>query len=107
VPATRPIASIDNRKRFEHIIHFFVETTPKSKAKPEGVSACDIRMKIGGTPPVDAKGLKYLASDTRTPYIVHFNDEDTGKTAHYWFRWLNTRNESGPWSETISITISE
>jgi len=64
-------------------------------------------MKIGGTPPVDAKELKYLVSDTKTPHIVHFNSEGAGKTAHYWLRWLNTRYEPGPWSETISITISE
>jgi hypothetical protein len=25
---------------------------------------------------------------------------------HYWLRWINTRGEVGPWSETISVTIS-
>lgn len=106
VPATRPMAYVDNKNRLEHIIHFFDESTPKSKAKPEGVRACEIRMKIGGTPPTDEKELTYLASDTRSPYIVHFNGEDAGKMAHYMLRWLNTRNEPGPWSETISVTIS-
>lgn len=106
VPATRPMANVDNKNRLDHTIHFFDEATPNSKAKPEGVKACEIWMKIGGTPPADASELKYLASDTRSPYIVHFNGEDAGKTAHYWLRWLNTRNEPGPWSETISVTIS-
>ncbi|MFZ4589448.1 MAG: hypothetical protein ACOYN6_00490 [Ignavibacteria bacterium] len=106
VPATRPMAYVDNKNRLDHTIHFFDEATPKSKAKPEGVRACEIWMKIGGTPPTDAKELTYLASDTRSPYIVHFNGEDAGKMAHYMLRWLNTRNEPGPWSETISVTIS-
>lgn len=106
VPATRPMAYVDNKNRLEHTIHFFDESTPKSKAKPDGVRACEIRMKIGGAPPVDSSELTYLASDTRSPYIVHFNGEDAGKMAHYMLRWLNTRNEPGPWSETISVTIS-
>lgn len=106
VPETRPMAYVDNKNRLEHIIHFFDEATPKSKAKPEGVRACEIWIKIGGTPPTDAKELTYLASDTRSPYVVHFNGEDAGKMAHYMLRWLNTRNEPGPWSETVSATIS-
>ena len=44
--------NIDNRNRLNHIIHFFDETTLNSKAKPESVKACEIWMKIGGTPPV-------------------------------------------------------
>jgi len=106
VPATRPMASVNNKNRLDHTIHFFDEATPKSKAKPVGVRACEIWMKIGGAPPTGEKELKYLASDTRSPYIVHFEAEDAGKMVHYMLRWLNTRNEPGPWSETISVTIS-
>lgn len=106
VPVTRPMANIDNRNRLDHIIHYFDEATPNSKAKPDGVRACEIWIKIGGAPPAGISELTYIVSDTKTPYTVHFKSEDAGKTAHYWFRWLNTRNESGPWSETVSVTIS-
>jgi hypothetical protein len=106
VPTTRPIADVDNKQRLQHIIHFFDEGSQKSKAKPEGVRGCEIWCKIGGTAPLDYSETKYLATDTKTPYIAHFDGADGGKTAHYMLRWVNTRNEPGPWSETISVTIS-
>ncbi len=106
VPTTRPMAEVDNRNRLEHTINFFDEATPNSKAKPTGVRACELWCKIGGTPPVDSSELTYLASDTKTPYIAHFDGTQGGQTVHYWLRWVNTRNEPGPWSETISVTIS-
>jgi hypothetical protein len=106
VPATRPMASIDNRNRLEQTVHFYDESTPNSKAKPEGVRGCELWLKIGGAPPTGESEVKYVATDTRTPYIYHFLPEDAGKTAHWMLRWVNTRNEPGPWSETVSVTIS-
>jgi predicted phage tail protein len=42
---------------------------------------------------------------TATPYLTDSAGADAGKTAHYWLRWVNTRGEAGPWSDTISATI--
>lgn len=93
---------MENKNRLEQVIHFFDEATPNSKAKPAGVRACELWCKIGGAPPVDASELLYLATDTKSPYIAHFEGATAGQTVHYWLRWVNTRNEPGPWSETIS-----
>ena len=50
-----------------------------------------------------ALGLTITESDALDALL---NDPaDGGKTAHYLFRWANTRGEPGPWSETISATI--
>ena len=106
VPTTRPVGIVDNSKRLEHKIKFFDEATPNSIKKPDGVRACEIWHKVDGPPPVDEKEVTYVAFDTRTPYIVHYDGTDAGKMAHYMLRWINTRNEHGPWSETISATIS-
>jgi hypothetical protein len=105
VPPTRPIASIDNRQRLQHTIHFFDESTPNSKRKPDGVRGCEIWNKIGGTAPIDPSELSYIATDTRTPYVLNFDGADAGKMSHYMLRWVNTRGETGPWSETVSVTI--
>ncbi len=106
VPTTRPIGKVDNRNRLEHIISFFDEATPNSKAKPAGVRACEIWEKIGGAAPTGPQEVTYVVADTKTPYNNTFPDSDAGKTVHYMLRWVNTRNEPGPWSETISVTIS-
>jgi hypothetical protein len=106
VPTTRPMANVDNRNRLQHVIDFFDETTPNSRAKPFGVRGAEIWLKIGGTPPTGPNEVTYLATDTKTPYTNNFEDTDANKTVHYMLRWVNTRNEPGPWSETISVTIS-
>lgn len=106
VPTTPPIGKVDNRNRLKHIINFFDSENPNSRAKPKGVMGCEIWMKVDGTAPTDPKELDYLATDTRTPYEVTFDGEDAGKIAHYMLRWVNTRGETGPWSETVSYTIS-
>ncbi len=36
---------------------------------------------------------------------AEFTGPDGGKTAHYMLRWLSTRGETSPWSETASATI--
>ena len=67
-------------------------------------------MKIG-TPPSDITGggdpkdLTFLALDTATPYLAEYASADAGKTAYYMLRWVSTRDEKGPWSETVEATI--
>jgi hypothetical protein len=104
-PTSRPVATIDTSQRLQHTISFVDETTPSSRAKPAGVSGCEIWVKIG-TAPVDPSELTYLATDTRTPYTAVFDGADGGKIAHYMLRWVNTRGERGPWSQTVSATIT-
>jgi hypothetical protein len=31
---------------------------------------------------------------------------DGDKKAHYLLRWVNTRGDKGPWSETVTATIA-
>jgi hypothetical protein len=49
---------------------------------------------------------KQQALDTATPYVVEYTSADAGKTASYMLRWVNTRDEKGPWSQTVSATIT-
>ena len=104
-PATRPICQVDARQRLQHTIEFADEATPTRKAKPAGVMGAEIWVLIGPTPPVDPSELTFLAVDTRTPYTTDFDGSDGGKQAHYMLRWVNTRGETGPWSETATATI--
>ncbi len=39
------------------------------------------------------------------PTVAEFIHPDGGKTAHYMLRWLSTRDEASPWSETASAAI--
>jgi hypothetical protein len=49
--------------------------------------------------------LTFVAHDTRTPYTLDFDCPDGGKNAHYMLRWVSTKGQKGPWSETATATI--
>lgn len=105
VPTTRPVATIDTSQRLQHTVSFADEATPGNRKKPDGAIGCEVWMKLG-TPPTDPSELTYLATDTRTPYTVVFDGADAGKLASYMLRWVNRRGERGPWSQTVSATIT-
>jgi len=104
-PTTRPLASVDTAQRLRHSIGFLDEATPTSKAKPPGVIGAEIWVKVGGPPPVDPNELEFLALDTKTPYLAEYAGAQGNQIAHYMLRWVNSRGQKGPWSETVSATI--
>lgn len=91
--------------RLQHTIHFTDESTPTRRAKPAGVIGAEVWVKVDGPPPVDPGELEFLAVDTRAPYTRDYAGPQGGKPAHYMLRWVNSKGETGPWSETATATI--
>lgn len=106
VDGTRPLGVVSTAQRLRHEIRFFDQATPTRKAKPAGAMGCEIWVKVGDTPPHDASECTFLALDTASPYVAEYTGENAGKTAYYMLRWVNTRGEKGPWSETVAATIT-
>jgi len=105
VPTTSPTGTVDFSVRQQHTLHYYDEASAHSNAKPEGVHACEIFMKVDGDAPKDASELTYVGTCTAAPYTVKFDGTKTGKMAYYWLRWVNTRGDYGPWSSTISAMV--
>lgn len=108
VAATRPVGVVDTSRRLRHEIKFYDESTPTSRARPKGVMGCEILVKIAGNgeaAPKDASECQLLALDTASSYLAEYSGEHAGKTAYYMLRWVNTRGEKGPLSETVAATI--
>jgi hypothetical protein len=106
-PTTRPVLEVDTSERFLHEVEFYDETAAGgSKAKPAGVQSCEIRFAIAAAPPADPSGYTYHSDDSRTPCEVEFTAAEVGKTAHYIARWKTRTGETGPWSQTVSATIT-
>ncbi len=106
---TRPIGIVDTSQRLRHEIRFSDEATPTRRAKPKGVMGCEIWVKVtaaGETPPAGADELSFVSLDTASPYIAEYDGTDGGKTAHYMLRWVKSSGDKGPWSETVSATIT-
>ncbi|NOT00490.1 MAG: hypothetical protein HOP29_07670 [Phycisphaerales bacterium] len=104
-PVTRPVVRVEPGQRLRHVVAFTDEATPTRTARPAGVMGAEVWVKIGGPPPVDPGECTFLALDTRTPYMAEYSGADGNKTAHYLLRWVSTRGDKGPWSETASATI--
>ncbi len=97
-------------KRLRHTLRYADESTPTRRARPRGTIGAEVWVRVsppGDPPPSDPSDLKFLLLSTRTPAAIEFTGPDGGKTAHYMVRWLSTRGEAGPWSETASATIGK
>lgn len=104
-PETRPLVSIDCSQRLRHLVGFVDETTPTRRAKPVGVLGAEIWVKVGDAAPTDPSELRFMGLSTRSPFTADYSGSDGGQIAYYWVRWVNSRGEKGPWSETASATI--
>ena len=105
VPTTYPVGQVIGTDRQEHTIMFSDSATPTKRAKPTGVSACEIYVYVGQNAPTDEKSFRFVGLATRSTYRVKFEAEDGGKIAHYLLRWVNTKDAPGPWSHGLSATI--
>jgi hypothetical protein len=104
VPESKPTGTIDHSHRLEHHIKF-KDAVLKSNAKPEGVHGCEIWNKLSDVAPKDASELSYVGTATASPFLIKYVGTDGGKMVWYWLRWINTRSETGPWSDPISAMI--
>lgn len=60
---------------------------------------------LGGPHPTGLSECQFLATDSRTPYAANFDGSEANQTVHFIGRWISTRNEPGPLSETVSATV--
>ncbi len=104
-PETRPIGSVDFSQRLRHTLRLADQSEPTRRSKPEGVATAEIWLKIGDEAggPAD---YRLLDKTTETRFTAEYPETEGNKTAHYLLRWVNSRGEKGPWSETVSATIA-
>ena len=105
VPSTAPRGQVVETNRLEHSVLVTDSNTPTKRSKPHGVIGCEVMMRISDTQSLDPKDYHLIGLWTRFPEVVEFDAENAGKTAHYLFRWFNTKGEKGPWSAVTSATI--
>jgi len=98
-PTTAPTGIVDTSQRLIHTIRFW-DTESGRRGKPKGVIACEIWMRLG-----DADSDVFLGTAGRSPFTKEFKAESGGQQAHYRLRWVNSRFNPGPWSETLTATI--
>jgi hypothetical protein len=103
---SRPVVTIDFSQRGQHTLEYRDSETPNSRARPANATGCEIRRFIGTASPAGTGQYEYLETDRSSPFTVHYTDADAGKIASYILRWINANGDKGPWSETVSATIT-
>ena len=86
-------------------IPFFNPQTGK-RAKPEGVLALEVYMKIGGEPPASSAEMTERRSCSASPMSLRFDPKQEFQIVYFLFRWIGTRGHYGPWSEVYKTMIT-
>ncbi len=105
VPTSSPMVSIDFSVRLQHNFTSVDDSLPTRRSKPTGVLGCEIWAKIDGEAPKEASELSYQSTATKSSHLINFEGNKTGKVVYYWFRWINKRQQTGPWSAMYSAII--
>jgi hypothetical protein len=104
-PETRPVFHIEVRDTRLLAVHFQDEGSA-SKARPYGMNGAVISLGVLDKPPAapeDLKGRTELA--TRTPHLLHFAEEDRGKTVYVAMQWQNESGVRGEYTEVQSAIV--
>lgn len=104
-PVSQPVIFINTSNRLQHTIEFRDSLTPLSKAKPQGVSGCEIFRKVGGTAPVSISECDFVALDSASPYLIEYDVAQGGVMVHYIGRWATRSGLTGPASDVMSATV--
>jgi len=75
------------------------------KAKPHGYDGAVIIWDIRDTPPPQPTDLANHTMASRTPFTLHFDEEQRGKTVQIALAWQNERGILGAWSAYKSAII--
>jgi hypothetical protein len=103
-PTDVPRGNADTSTHQRHFLS--VESSASSKkGKPDKVHGFEVWSKVGGEPPADETEWTYVNTATRSPMRIDYPMADVGKTVYYRFRWVNNRNQPGPWCEGYIVAV--
>jgi len=88
----------------ELVIDFWIQGMAH-KAKPQGYDGAVIIWEIRDAPPESPDDLTHHTMASRTPFTLHFEETERGKTVFVGLAWQNERGIIGAWSEFKSAVI--
>ena len=80
-------------------------------ALPSGVSNVELqyipekRDENGNILPIASKDFRAMGISSKVKYIYRYEDDILRETVIVRARYINTRNQTGPWSHSITITL--
>jgi hypothetical protein len=102
-PSKEPILEVRFAQKQEHSLS--AKNSEGGRRKEQYATGWEIWRKTGGDAPASDSDFTYVGISTRSPFIIKYGLEDAGKMVWYRIRWINAKNEPGPWSEIVSAII--
>jgi hypothetical protein len=106
-PTTNPILALQGQAPLRATLYYRDSAaSPSVKAKPYGVTSCQVYGMASTTPITDRSLLPLVAQPTKAPFTLNFSDADVGKTFYCAARWIIRTGELGPWSSIFNFTVT-
>jgi hypothetical protein len=104
IPPTVPVFTIVIKGIRQVVILFHDEGTTR-RAIPYGMNGAVVFWKVSDAPITDPKLLDHTALATKSPYTLHFDEADRGKTVTIALQWQNEGGDRGDFSELAGAII--
>jgi hypothetical protein len=105
VPTDKPVGEVKTSTHQQHTIRVKAGDLT-GKTKPDRtVIGFELWRTMGENPPKTDEEWTYVDFSSRSSMIVKYPLADIGKIVYYRFRWVNTRNEKGPWCEGYLMAV--
>jgi hypothetical protein len=88
----------------ELVVDFWIKGADH-KAKPATYDGAVIIWDVRDTPPTNPDEMKHHIMASRTPFTLHFEETERGKTVYIGLAWQNERGILGQWSEYKSAVV--
>jgi len=109
VPDSVPAVELHGGSGNQVIVHYKQEVgkhgSSHHTAKPDKVSRMELCYKTGDPVPANPDGCNKTVSIGKVPHKLNFDTSDSGKRLYAFARWVNTRNQPGPWTALLQILI--
>lgn len=109
-PLTTPTLSLRFLQSLQAYMAYKDVSLPAGKQKPFGAIGMQLHASIGTSVASDPDAARNVATYTKSPFTVAYQDGDRGKIMTLWARWVTKSGPAGvaqvgPWSTAIHFVL--
>ena len=105
-PSTSPALALQHVTPLSAVLRYRDSVNGVSgKAKPYGVTQCQIFGQTSDTPVADRTTMPLFATVTKSPFLLNFSGAQGGKQFYCAARWMTRTGLVGPWSQVMNFTV--
>ncbi len=105
-PNTFPLLKLLGNTPGRQMMRYSDSCSPDSAGKPFGTTGLQLYIAKGDEKSAPRSEAAFHRMYTRNPVAVAFDEDDDGRVATYYARWVSAKGEQGPWSLPVSMRIA-